>query len=175
MFEIELIQAEEQLWLGAFPELGVGWSTKRENCQVELFRSLAKRDAIPKHRMMRFMDKHYNPGGYGKSIKEGFESNGCRGEDILRSTSFSKFLRYFVLGPDIEELAASEFMSFLDGLMKPFTSSDIEPVRRKAREIARKFGSSRADRNKYFELALEANLPLSVAVSVRDAVGQINK
>src|SRR5258705_13530363 len=62
-----------------------------------LLKSLCTRSAIPDARVRDFTEPF--PGGHGKSHKDVFVNNGCRGDAIFEDANFVKYLRYFIDGP----------------------------------------------------------------------------
>lgn len=139
---------------------------------VELMRSLTARDAIPEQRRKYFGDPSYNPGGRGSSRKQIFERNGCRGEAILRHPHFLAYLRYFMHGADLPAGVAAEFRAAVEecGMV---TSSDIVPLGRKARALARQLGLDPHDaREEFFKLALDCGLSSSTATMIRESAGK---
>jgi hypothetical protein len=61
-----------------------------------LLKSLHNREAIPEARVHDFTKPF--PGGRGKSHKDVFEKNGCRGDAIIEHPHFVSYLRYFMNG-----------------------------------------------------------------------------
>jgi hypothetical protein len=62
-----------------------------------LLKSLQNRAVIPQARVRDFTEPF--PGGRGKSHKDIFEKNGCRGDAIVEHPHFVSYLRYFMNGP----------------------------------------------------------------------------
>ncbi len=62
-----------------------------------LLKALQSRGAIPQARIRDFTEPF--PGGRGKSHRDVFESNGCRGDAITEHPHFVSYLRYFMNGP----------------------------------------------------------------------------
>lgn len=138
-----------------------------------LVEALSARGAIPQHRLRFFTDPDYNPGGRGKSAKQIFEANGREGEDILRHNHFLKFLRYMIFGADLPA-------PVVDGLRQAaedcgqVTSSDIEPLVRTARQLARAhIGRPDKAHDEFYKLALDLGLDPGVALRFRNAVRAI--
>ena len=173
MFRVELVGAEIEHWDYLRAKVAEGWTDEVSEKQFSVFKSLIQREAIPDHRRKRFFDPEYNPSGRSKSIHDHFQKNIRSGSDISRHPRFYRYLSYFISGPDIDMDVALKFASFVESLMKPITSGDDAPLRKRAREICREHGLSSGDRDRFFELALECQLPVSFARSIREAVSQV--
>lgn len=138
-----------------------------------LAQKLIARGAIPQHRVAFFTDPAYHIGGHGKSRQQGFESNGCFGNDILRHPHFLPYLRYFILGPNLPPEICS---SFKDEIAKcgTVTSGDVKPLCDYAKALTRQFRLSPSDAHEeFFKLALDCGLDVHTARRVRDAVKRI--
>jgi hypothetical protein len=136
----------------------------------QLMEALLKRKAIPEVRTKFFTDPRYNTGGRGKSRLQVFEKNGTCGDAIFRHAHFLKYLHYFLYGPDHPADTVQAFEEKIADLGM-ITSSDIVPLGAFARQLTR---SRALDPGKtaeeFFKLALENDLGLSAAQSIRDAV-----
>ncbi|WP_247232188.1 hypothetical protein [Telluribacter sp. SYSU D00476] len=77
---------------------------KAAQASKQMMKSLLLRKAIPDHRVKFFTDPEYNVGAVGaikKSIQQGFERNGKKGEAIFEDPNFFKYLDYFINGPKL--------------------------------------------------------------------------
>ena len=171
---IKLTESEQKLWEQIYfaGHLGPGDDEKiRASIEPahELARSLIERKAIPDVRWRYFADPRLNV-GHGKSHKQIFEQNGTRGHAILRHPHFHKYLRYFVLGPDLPQKTIAAF-STLVRHCKPVTSGDQEAFCQLARcEIRVQRLERRAAAEEFFKLALEVGLDDGMSRVVRDSV-----
>jgi hypothetical protein len=136
----------------------------------QLMEALLKRKAIPEVRTKFFTDPRYNTGGRGKSRLQVFEKNGTSGDAIFRHAHFLKYLHYFLYGPDLPADTVQAFEEKIAGL-RMITSSDIVPLGAFARQLTRErtLDPGKAA-EEFFKLALENDLGLSAAQSIRDAV-----
>ena len=145
----------------------------RSSCSAaaQLAGSLLNRRAIPEDRLRYFTDAELNIGGHGRSRADVFESNGARGDAMLRHPHFLKYLKYFLYGPDLPAETVARFRQIV--IDDAGTSGMIlDQLRRFARAEARRLSSGRRTdvHEEFFKLALECDLELGVARSVRDAV-----
>ena len=111
---IELKPGEQKLWDAIyFDPPTPRFDHDRIRASIEpafrLTKSLLKRDAIPEVRLRYVTDPELNVRGHGKSRIEVFERNGTRGDDIFRDPNFHKYLRYFVLGPEVPSSTIAAF------------------------------------------------------------------
>jgi hypothetical protein len=137
---------------------------------AELMGMLIERKAIPEHRVRWFADADYNVGGRGTSRKERFERSGTRGPEIFRHPHFLEYLRYFIQGPDLPPAVLESFAEKIDECGQ-VTSSDIVPICKHARQLARSHLSNpRAAADEFFKLALEHGLGPGRATMVRKDV-----
>lgn len=125
---IELTEDEQALFQRLSTDL---------DAPVPLMRSLRDRDAIPAIRLRYFTDPELNV-GRSYSHKEQFERNGTRGEAILAHPHFVKYLRYFILGPDLPRPAIEAFHAKV--MTEPYVSSgDMNGLWTLARQLTRQF------------------------------------
>lgn len=139
---------------------------------VRLTRSLLERDAIPEHRWRYFADADYNVGGRGASNRDIFERNGCRGDTLFAHPHFLPYLRYFIYGADLPDRTRLAFKAAVDecGYV---TSSDVVPLGREARRLARSLGlTAHEARQRFFQLALDCDIDIGSATSIRDSAGK---
>jgi hypothetical protein len=135
----------------------------------DLTLSLLGRKAIPQARIRYFTDPELNVGS-GRSRYEVFEKNGTRGDEIFSHPAFFKYLRYFVLGPDLPTDTITRFREAV-AECGPVTSGDAEGLEGKARSEVRGSGLERkAAAEEFFKLALELDLEAWMARGIRDAV-----
>lgn len=137
---------------------------------LKLLERLADRSAIPEERARYWNDPKYNIGGRKTSRKGVFEKNGCIGEDIYTHPHFIPHLRYFLFGADLSDPVVVKFEEKV-GNPNWVTSSDIVPIGKCARDLAREYGLERnAAAEEFFKLCLDMDLGLDNARSVRQAV-----
>lgn len=133
--DIELTVQERKL----FDEIRFN-STRHEELRhsmmpmVALSKSLLKRDAIPKVRLLYFTDPERNHGGRGESRQNVFERNGTSGSEILAHPHFMKYLHYFACGPDLPPAVIAEFkeVARFSGYLTGGDVVDLIPVARAA-------------------------------------------
>lgn len=174
---IELTDTERALWDEiSFPPHPPGstYDAVRSSIEpaYELARSLLDRDAIPKVRWRYFVEPDLNIGQH-KSRRQIFEKNGTRGKAILRHPHFHKYLRYFVLGPDLPAPPVDTFSKSVRDC-EPVTSGDQEVFCQLARHEMRTRGLERRHAaEEFFKLSLELGRDSDMARAVRDAVMKI--
>jgi hypothetical protein len=174
MGPIELTAAEQDLWDQIdFPGGGVLDSDRLRASSGpahDLAGSLLERDAIPPIRWRYFTDPELNVRGHGKSRLQVFERNGTRGDAVLRHPHFLKYLRYFVLGPDLPASTSAAFTALIDECA-PVTSGDVDGFCELARcEVRSKRLERRQAAEEFFKLALELELDEDMSRMVRDSV-----
>lgn len=177
MGPIELTLAEQKLWEVIYfgPPTGfIDYDRIRASVEpaLRLTKSLLKRDAIPEVRLRYVADPELNVRGHGKSRIEVFERNGTRGDDIFRDPNFHKYLRYFVLGPDLSLSTITAFTQLVDrcGMI---TSGDCDAFCSLARSEARSCSLPKRDTaEELFKLSLELGLGDGMSRAVRDSVMQ---
>lgn len=133
----------------------------------KLTQSLLKRKAIPQIRRDFFTNPELNI-GVSKSRMEVFESNGTNGEEILEHPHFLPHLRYFIFGPELPDATISKFFELVEndaeyGELLTFARSEVR--QRKLDRLAA--------REEFFKLALECELDVGIARSIRDTVGRM--
>jgi hypothetical protein len=128
---------------------------------------LLKRGAIPNQRVRYFTDPELNKGG--KSRRQIFEGNGTSGVEIFAHGNFLRYLRYFIHGSALPDRIKAQ-MAELIGDPSDFTSGDLEPVRKLARQLARSSGLGSASSDSFFQLMNDIGLSPSEADSIRWAV-----
>ena len=139
---------------------------------VPLARSLLNRSAVPEIRLRYFNDPELNIGSK-KSRAQIFESNGTKGDAILGHGHFLKYLRYFILGPDLPPAVIKEFSERV--LSMGFISSgDIDELEKLARAAIRKhqLGAHLAS-EEFFKLSLECGAGVTHARLIRDAARRV--
>jgi len=172
MGPINLTAHEQALWDKIYfvpASGGSGHDKLRASIEpaYQLARSLLERKAIPPVRWRYFTDPELNTGGRGKSRKEILERNGTRGEAILKHPHFHKYLRYFVLGPELPSSAIDEFARLVRDC-EPVTSGDMNGLCSLARQQARSGSLSRqAAAEEYFKLGLELGLGVDMSRALR--------
>jgi hypothetical protein len=135
--------------------------------------ALISRNGIPQQRERYFCDPEYNTGGRGRSRKEIFERNGTIGEDIFRHGNFLKHLHYFLFGASLPDALIDEFSEAIESCGN-VTSGDIENLRRKARDLTRRFRLNSHDAaNEFFKLSIDCCIGPSYAASIANAVKQV--
>ncbi|ODT06989.1 MAG: hypothetical protein ABS58_09355 [Mesorhizobium sp. SCN 65-20] len=146
----------------------------KQNSEIayDLIRSLLERRAIPAHRLKYFIDPYFNPGGRGKSRKDRFLENAGSYEDMYRHNHFLAYLRYFILGPDLPPSLMEAFGKAVKAC-GPVTSGDVDPLRKKARALARQYALNTADADRFYQLALETMGASSYAEAIYRAVKDV--
>lgn len=104
---------------------------------LNLLRLLDARSAIPEHRVRWFTDGDVYPGARKRSLKEVFEGNGTRGDDIARHPSFWPVMRYFLNGPDLSPPIKQAFAEAVDRAGGEITGSEVNEVADAARRLTR--------------------------------------
>jgi len=103
--QIELTEREQELASKiAFDLARLEYEQAIENGELAavLMRSLMDRNAIPKNRLLYFVDRNYNPGKSKSSRYEIFLRNAGTDEEIYRHPHFAMYyLKYFVYGADL--------------------------------------------------------------------------
>ena len=175
--QIDLTNEEQNLWKQfcgiSFdkPEHEVA-KTKHEAAYL-LFKKLDERRAIPPIRWEYFVNPKLNIHGRGKSHKGIFERNGTHGDAIYKHGNFHKYLRYFVLGPDLPSVAKDE-LEALARDCQPITSGDVNEFCDLARQQVRRFNlENKTVAEEYFRLGLELELGRSMARAIRDSVWRL--
>lgn len=173
MGPIKLTEREQKLWDQVYAcrsKVGDGKSIRASiEPAYQLARSLLRRKAIPEMRWRYFVDPTLNV-GLKKSRKEVFEENGTRGDAILRHPHFHKYLRYFILGPDLPSQTIAAFCALVRDC-KPVTSGDQQLFCDLARRQVRsgRLGR-RSAAEEFYKLALELQLHDDMSRAVRDCV-----
>jgi hypothetical protein len=139
---------------------------------VELLRLLVKRRAIPEIRARYWQDPEYQHGRVKASHKGLFERNGNKGEEIYEHPHFLPYLRYFLYGADLPADVIAALKAKV-GNPEWLSSSDIVPLTKFARTLARQNGLDHSSSEEFFKLALDLGLPLYTAGAIRRAVAQI--
>ncbi len=135
-----------------------------------LLKSLHDRKAIPRERLSYWNNPAYFVGRGKTSHKGAFERNGCTGRDIYTHPHFLPYLRYFLYGADLPEPLIAKFEERV-GSPKWVTSSDIVPIAKCARDLAREYHLSRWDAaEEFLKLCIDMGLGLSTAKIVRNSV-----
>jgi hypothetical protein len=135
-----------------------------------LMKSLIARKAIPEVRMRFFCDPDFNVGGTKLSHLQIFERNGTQGDDIFSHPHFMAYLRYFLEGPRLPSNVIAAFQQRVSEC-GDVSSGDIIPLgefaRRQVRENKLDVGTAAEE---FYKLALECDLSLSIARSIRGSV-----
>jgi len=172
---IALTAAERDLWDQIyFPPRGGFFDRDRIAASIEpayeLACSVLEREAISAVRWRYFTDPELNVGGHGKSRLQVFERNGTRGDAVLKHPHFHKYLRYFILGPDLPAASIAAFSALLDECA-PVTSGDVDGFCELARrEVRYRRLDRRQAAEEFFKLALESGLSKGTSRIVRDSV-----
>jgi hypothetical protein len=139
---------------------------------VALMESLAKRRAIPEVRAHYWHDPEYQHGRVKASHKGLFERNGNSTQEIYEHPHFLPYLYYFIYGADLPASVVAALKAKV-GNPEWLSSSDIVPLARFARTLARQNGLDHLAAEEFFKLALDIGLPLYTAGAIRRAVAQI--
>lgn len=138
-----------------------------------LVKLLNDRGAIPLHRRRYFTDPAFNPGGRGKSNKEIFEAKGCFGEQILRHNHFLKFFRYMIYGANLPQPIIESMQEAVQDC-GCVTSSDIQPLVKTARQLARAhLRRPNETSEEFYMLALDLGFDPQTALMFRNSVRAI--
>lgn len=139
---------------------------------VALMALLVKRHAIPEIRARYWHDPEYQNGRLKDSHKGLFKRNGNSDREIYEHPHFLPYLRYFLFGAD---LPARVIAALKEKVGNPqwLSSSDIVPLTKFARTLARQNGFDTNASEEFFKLALDLGLPLYTAGAIRRAVAQI--
>lgn len=175
MGPIDLTPAEQELWDAIYfdpPSPGFDYDRLRASIEpaFRLTKSLLKRGAIPEVRLRYVTDSELNVRGHGKSRIQVFERNGMRGDDIFRDPNFHKYLRYFVVGPELPSSTMAAFTRLAErcGMI---TSGDCDAFCSLARSEARRCDlPKRQAAEELFKLCLEVGLGDDLSRIVRDSV-----
>ena len=130
-----------------------------------LLKSLQNRAVIPQARVRDFTDPF--PGGRGKSHKDVFEKNGCRGDAIAQHPHFVSYLRYFIDGP---ALPAETIEGFRKIMVEDTGTSNMvmDQLRKFVRAETRRLKLERdVAREEFWRLAQEVEYPQ--AATMREA------
>jgi hypothetical protein len=139
---------------------------------VELMRLLVKRRAIPEARARYWADPKYQHSNMKASRKEIFERHGNKGEEIYKNLHFLPYLRYFLYGADLPSKVIAALKAEV-GNPDWLTSSDIVPLTKFARTLARQNGLDHEASEEFFKLALDLGLPVDTAGAIRQSVMKI--
>ena len=136
-----------------------------------LVKSLLARRAIPQVRINDFTEPF--PGGRGKSHRDVFEGNGCRGDAIFQHPHFVEYLRYCMDGPALPVNTIEGFRKIL--IEDSGTSGMVmDQLCRFVRAETRRLGLERgAAREEFWRLAQET--AYFHATIVRDAAGSAGR
>ena len=137
---------------------------------LDLLKRLVDRRAIPQERINYWSDPSYNTGKMKLSREKVFKGNGCMGDDIYTHPHFIPVLRYFLFGSVLTDSIIEKFEKKV-GNPDWITSSDIVPIGKYARDLAKTYGLDRNHASEeFFKLCLDMGLDLDTARSVRQAV-----
>jgi len=139
---------------------------------VALMTSLVKRRAIPEVRARYWHNPEYQNGRLKDSHKGLFKRNGNDDQEIYEHPHFLPYLYYFLY---CANLPTDVITALKEKVGNPewLTSSDIVPLARFARTLARQNGLDTTAAEEFFKLALDIGLPLYTAGAIRRAVAQI--
>ena len=175
---IRLTEDEQQLWSQIYsarsqvrPDRNILRATLEPSSR--LTQSLLDRGAIPPMRWRYFSDPKFNASGRGKSRLQNFERNGNKGDAIFRHPNFYKYLRYFILGPDLPPETAADFAALADDC-QPITSGDQQDFCDLARSEVRRWNMDRGHASEeIFKLCLELGLGEGISYAVRRCIKQM--
>ena len=145
----------------------VGTSRYSGEAAFKLMKSLLARHAIPEVRIHTFTKPF--PGGRGKSHKDVFEKNGCRGEAIFKHPHFVAYLKYFIDGPALPITTIEGFRKILvedSGTSGMIMDQLCIFVRADVRKLTLDPGQAREE---FWRLAVEVGY--SHADTIRNAAG----
>lgn len=173
--DFPLTQAERKLLATITFDLPNGYQAVQHNGEAvcTLMKSLIARKAIPELRVKWFTDPAYFPCGRGKSRQQLFEHNGSRGADIFRHPHFLEYLWTFFYGANLPAPVIAQFKEAVKDYGQ-VTSSDIVPLGKKERAIARAHGLLAHDAcEEFYKLALDCGIWHSYAEHIRGVVKQM--
>ncbi len=137
----------------------------------ELMDSLIKRNAIPEIRLAYFTDPEFNLGRSRKSRLEIFKNRVGSVRKVKEHPHFIKYLKYFILGPDLSPQTMIEFCRIVNEAI------DMEEelprfVRKEVRNIERSKRTYLPE--EFYKLALEC-LPYNgpTARNIREAARKV--
>jgi len=136
-----------------------------------LLQSLHNRGAIPEARVRDFTEPF--PGGHGKSHKDVFVNNGCRGDAIFVHPNFVSYLRYLMDGPALPASTIERFRKILiddSGTSGMVMDQLCKFVRAETRRLGLERGKARKE---FWRLAQETRY--LHAATIRDAAGGAGK
>lgn len=146
---------------------------KNGKASTSLMKSLIARKAIPEVRLKYFTDADYLPGSKGRSRQQVIEEKGRFGDEIFSDPNFLKFLQYFIHGAALPSHVVEEFRTTVESC-GDVTSSDVPPLGKTARQLARATHMTARDASEeFYKLALECGVWHSYAEHIRSAVRQI--
>ena len=134
---------------------------------AKLMPLLLQRKAIPAQRLRYFDDPELNGGK--KSRMQVFAGNGTSGTAIFGHGNFLRHLRYFIHGAALPDSIKARIASSV-GDTSNFTSGDLEPIRKLARQLARSSGLGASSADAFFQLMNDTGLNPNCADSVRRTV-----
>lgn len=144
------------------------------NAAVGLLNSLLERKAISEIRLKYFTDKDYVETGK-KSHEQIFIDNNCRGNNIIRSSSFWPYLDYFIIGPKLPDYVVNSFCE----RVRPENFPEFEETSEFI-DLARKLTRSaqldpRNACEEFYKLAIECGIHPEMARMIRSKIRQIKK
>lgn len=173
-FTIELTEQEaairDQIELDALKLRGSDMANRNADLVMELIGLLMGRGAIPTQRVAYFTDPEFYKGNHGRSRKQGFERNGCKGDEILRHPHFLKYLRYFLSGADLPSSVIAAYARKIDdcGMV---SSGDITDLTAEARRLTRQYRlNSHSASDEFFKLSIDCGISPWMANSIRESV-----
>jgi hypothetical protein len=99
------------------------------------------------------------------------ELGGLSGDAIYESPAFLRYLRYFICGPELPEKVERAFRREL----RERGGAGHRRLVAKVRELARTLGSSEAQREKFFQQALEFGLTADAAQEISQAAANVGE
>jgi hypothetical protein len=134
--------------------------------------SLVRRRAIIEVRARYWADPDYQHGRVKGAHQGLFERNGTRGQAIYEHPHFLPYLRYFLYGADLPVRVIAALKEKV-GNTEWHSSSDVVPLAKFARTLARQNGLDRTANEEFFKLALDLRLPRNTAEASQKAIAQI--
>ncbi|MCB1504426.1 MAG: hypothetical protein KDJ47_05555 [Hyphomicrobiaceae bacterium] len=146
----------------AFPPDAAKLDGEQAANNAELARLLAvsilEREAVPEHRL-RFFDEAEHNLGRDVSVRAELEQSGVSGEQLYEQADFLKYLRYFICGPELPEAVERVFRRELGGR----DGGSQRRLAGKLKEFGRSLGATAAQREKFYQQALECGLSAPAA------------
>jgi hypothetical protein len=139
------------------------------NQMDQLFKSLFKRNAIPKIRLDIFQDASLAE-KRKKSILQHFQNNGISVQSVAQQPHFLKYLKYFIEGPDLPQNVIKRLCKIADEESWMDAVECNEVILKSVKACMREFGLNRQQApSEFFRLANEIGFSLEDSKAIRKA------